>query len=908
MEKFYKRTWALALAMLLGLTVAFGQTTVSGKVKDETGAPMPGVNIIVKGTTDGTVTDANGDFTLSTGKNPPFTLRYSFIGYRTLETEVTGATSGLDVSLESDPLGLDEIVVIGMGQRSEFMAAPITAYRVGSLDIRQVPAPDFYEAVAYQPGVQMVNGSINFQAMNTRGFATIANVRFVQLLDGMDTSSPILNFPTGNLVGPGELDTESMDLVPGPSSAMYGPNAFNGTLVMFTKSPFEYQGLSVLAKAGATRSDAWGKAQPLYTFNARYAKALFNNKLAFKANFSFTEATDWIANDYNTHRPKADTTVLLTNLPYFDGLNLYGDETVINVPIPGFSPITRTGFKEQDLLLNDYSASSMKYDGAIHYRFNPNLELFYNYRWGGGNTIYQGAEKYILRDFSQNFHKLELKGKNFFVRAYRTATDAGKSYNMSALGGFANEAFRPSASGWVPDYILAYYGSIPGVNPGDHAAARAFADRMIPEPGTQAFTDTIKAVRNRYFQRTPPGAKFIEDSKLYHAEFNYRFEDMIKFAEVQVGGNFRRYDLFSNATVFNEDVDGDGTANRIPINEYGAYLQIAKQLGKLKITGSIRHDKNENFDGVWTPRLSAVFNVKTDHYIRGSFQTGFRNPDTQAQFIYFPSSAGTLLGSTRANAERYGVHNGGAWTYDSWQDYRQSGGTIDPNTGTLSGGDPTRLVTANVPYVSPERLQTVEVGYRGSFNKRLLVETFIFYNSYKDFIGGELVYSKNPTTHKGATVGAGTLWSLYSNSPEKFNSLGAGLNLSYAFLRGYTANFNYSYQNYDANEEQFIAGFNTPENKIIAAISNRNIGNSGFGFNLSYRWQQAFEWRSTFGIWTVPEFGVFDAMVSYQVTSMKATLKLGGTNLLGGDYRPNLGSGFVGQQYYLTIVFDELFK
>jgi outer membrane receptor protein involved in Fe transport len=909
MEKFYKRFCTLAAFGLAGLMWAQAQTTVSGKVKDETGSALPGVNVIVAGSTEGTVTDQNGDFTLTTQKTPPFTLRLSFVGYRTKEVNITGPATGLDIALDPDPLGLDEVVVIGQGVRSDFLKAPVSAYRVGALDIRQVPAPDFYEAVVYQPGVQMFAGSINFQAMNTRGFATVANTRFVQWVDGMDTAAPILNFPTGNLVGIGELDAESIDLLPGASSALFGPNAFNGIIVMTSKSPFEYQGLSFTTKAGLTTSKAQDDVFPQYNFNMRYAHA-FNNKFAFKVNFSWTDITDWKGNDYITHRLDPDNPVLQTGRPDFDGLNLYGDETLINVPIPGFSPIRRTGFREEDII-DSYTARSMKYDGSLHYRFNPNLELIYAYRFGGGNSIYQGSEKYAIRDFSQQFHKLELKGKNFFVRAYNTRTDAGNSYNLSALGAYMNERYAPSATQWVPDYVLAFNGAIPGVTPGDHAAARAYADRNRPAPGTPAFNDLAAAVRNDFFQRNPPGAKFVDQSKLYHAEFNYRFDDMIKWAEVQIGGNFRRYDLFSDATVYNEDVDGDGVAEGIKIDEYGAYLQIAKELGNLKVTGSVRHDKNENFDGIWTPRLSAVYSVNENNFIRASFQTGFRNPDTQAQFIYFPTGLGILLGSTRANAQRYGVHEGGAYTYKSVQEYikpENGGGKIDPNTGALIGGNPSLLETANIRYVRPERLQSVEVGYKGSFNNRLLIDVFGFFNSYKDFIGDQLVYSKLPTTHKGQQVGAGTLWSPYVNSPEKITSWGGGLNLSYAFLKGYIASANYAYQDYKANEEDFIAGFNTPNHRITVGLANRNIANSGFGFNVNFRWQESFVWNSGFGNWNVPEYGVLDAMVSYKVSAIKGTFKLGGTNLLGGDYRPNFGSGFVGQQYYFSITFDELFK
>ena len=74
------------------------------------------------------------------------------------------------------------------------------------------------------------------------------------------------------------------------------------------------------------------------------------------------------------------------------------------------------------------------------------LEILYNYRFGGGSSVYQGSQKYALRDFTQQFHKLELKGSNFFVRGYITATDAGDSYNMAALGGVLNERISPTAT------------------------------------------------------------------------------------------------------------------------------------------------------------------------------------------------------------------------------------------------------------------------------------------------------------------------------------------------------------------------------------------------------------------------------------------------------------------------------
>lgn len=910
MRKSYVSTWTILL--LCGIVhFTHAQTSIAGKVSDgQTGEPLAGVNIIVKGTVLGTISNAAGEFTLKAKDAPPLTLVFSFIGYATQELLVTETnTSGIAISMEEQTILGQEVVISASRVEENIMKSPVTIEQVDLLGIRQAPAPDFYDALTNVKGVSTNSGSLNFTAVNTRGFATIANVRFVQWVDGMDTQAPLLNFPTGGIMGLSELDAETMELIPGAASALYGPNAFNGILIMQSKSPFDYQGLSAQVKLGVTSSDAGG-THPLGQYAIRYAKA-FNNKFAFKVNFCYMKATDWIGNDYRTDRNNPESTVDLSGTRNFDGLNLYGDETQISTPVPSVGIITRTGFREEDLLDNR-DAKTIKGDVALHYRINDKIEALYNYRYGGGSSIYQGTEKYVLRDFNQQFHKLEFRGDNFFLRGYISATDAGKSYNLSALGAYANEAFSPSATQWVPDFIKAMQGyhedtSYNGtVIAGDAASARAYADRVIPLPGTPQFAETVNAVRRRFFQRNPPGGSFYDDSRLKHIEFNYNFMNEITWMEVQVGGNYRQYDLFSDGTIFNEAPNDGISFQRIRINEFGVYTQVAKTIAEdLKLTASLRYDKNENFKGQVTPRISAVYSFNEHHNIRASFQTGFRNPDTQAQFIFFPSSSGTLLGSTRSNAERYGVHEGGAYTLGSYNAYRASGGQLDPTTGTPTGGNASLLQTSTLDYVQPEQLRAFEIGYKGVIASKLLVDLNAYYSHYEDFIGGVIVASKLATTHQGQPLAAGTLFSPYVNSAESVKSYGVGLGLTYNLPSNFVLNGNWNYADFDANEgPEFRANFNTPKNKFSVGVGNRKLARN-LGFNVNYRWQHSFEWQSSYGIWQVPEFGVVDAQVSYKLSPIKTIIKVGGTNIGGGDYRTNLGAPFVGQQYYISLTFDE---
>jgi len=911
MKKIYLGSLLSLLLLIVGSTNVWAQgTTISGTVKDEAGDPVPGANIVVKGTLAGTISDVQGKYNLVVKQALPFTIVISFQGFATQEIEVNDAAkTTFDISMAEESQLLSGVtVLVGPGDNQDFMKSPVTVEKLDIRAITQAATPDYFDALANLKGVQVSNGSMNFTAVNTRGFATISNTRFVQWVDGIDTQAPILNFPTGTIMGLNELDVESVDLIPGAASALYGPNAFNGIMIMKSKSPFDYQGLSAQLKVGSTNSQGGGNNM-MTQYALRYAKA-FNNKLAFKVGFSFMKATDWLGSDLKTDRINPESTVDLSGKQNFDGLNTYGDEFQIPVGLPTAPYVTRTGISEANLLDNR-DAKTIKGDAAIHYKINDKIEAILAYRYGGGSSIYQGTEKYALRDFTQQFFRAEVKGTNFFVRGYMTKTDAGKSYNLSALGFQANEAFTPSAT-WAQDYALAMQGYVPSVPAGTPTAARTFADRNIPAPGSAAFNQVLNEVRANYFQKPTTalpygGAGFIDDSRMYHVEFNYHFKQ-IDWADVQIGGNYRQFDLFSNGTVFNEAPNDGVNFQRIKINQYGIYAQVERNVtDALKLTGSVRYDKSDNFEGHTTPRFSAVYTINEKHNIRASYQTGFRNPDTQAQYIYFPSSGGTILGGTEANAGRYNVYGTGSYTNSSYKDYLSSGGSIDPLTGAKIGGDPTKLVDANLNYVKPERLSSIEVGYKGVFGD-LVVDLNAYWTTYNDFLGESLVNIKMPTTHQGNAVPAGATYAAYTNATETVTSNGIGLGVYYNLPRDFTLTGSYSYATYAANETvDFYAGFNTPKNKFSVGVGNQKLVKN-LGFNVNYRYQDAFFWQSSYGNWNVPKYGVLDAQVSYKLTSIKTIFKLGATNLGGGDYRTNFGAPFVGQTYYISLTFNEFLK
>jgi len=928
--------------------IANAQATVTGTITDaETGETLIGASILIDGTITGTITDFDGNYSVKV-KETPATLIYSYTGYETIRREVTGDAK-IDVAIGTDAIMADEVVVSASRVEESILQSPVTIEKLDLIAIQQSASADYYDEITRLKGVHNTQASLTFNSINARGFAGHGNTRFVQLQDGMDNAAPLLNFPTGNIVGISELDIKSVELIPGASSALYGPNAFNGILLMESKDPFVYQGLSVQLKSGLTEGTV--NTDPFYGGSIRYAKA-FNDKFAFKLNFSGLLAKDWDANNYDGQRSPGVLGNLMPGDPAFDGINMYGDESLI--PVAG--GVKRTGWTEQQLQ-ESRAAESFKYDAALHYRITDNLEANVSYKYGTGASVYQGSERYALRGLVQEFAKLELNSDKWNIRAYRSMTDDGDSYNMTALGAFANEALFPSAitvpedliipgafqgvvGGWAAAYSQVYNGAFEllGIPGNDHSAARTFADNggfgAYPEavgnlfvallglPPAQgqfvldAFTgvsrydgegninpaalDSIEVVRNGLFQKG--GAGFIDDSNLNHVEGNYDLTSLVNdVVSLQVGANYRLYDLYTKGTVFNEDPDGDGVFDRIRIGEFGGYLQASKTVlnDQLKLTGSVRYDKNQNFEGQFSPRISAVYSIgeKKQHNIRASYQTGFRNPTTQGQYIYFPTTS-ILLGGTRENAERYGIFEGGAWSEDSYLAY-------------LASGDEADLTEIYLDYVQPEKLQSIDVGYKGITNKKLFIDINGYYSIYKDFIQQDNVYAKEASEHQGNTLPAGTVFRPYFNAPVDVNAFGVTGSLEYVITDNWKLGGNYSYNDFSFDKENlptgfegFDPGFNTPKHKINVGLSNRKIANNlSFGVNL--KWQDEFYWFGSFGEGTIPSYYTVDAQIGYRIPKAKTTIKLGVNNLTNNNYITNYGAAIIGRMSHITITYDQ---
>ncbi|MEL6671350.1 MAG: carboxypeptidase-like regulatory domain-containing protein [Bacteroidota bacterium] len=552
------------LVLLFGCSlVSLAQTTITGTVSDQrTGETIVGAKILIKNTNIGTLTNAFGKYFLSTETVVPFTITCSAIGFEESEVAIYG--SGQEANIYLAPKSREGAGVVARAFRSEDvfvsaskleerkLASHFATYKSGLLSLRESPSPDFFMGLASLPEVQVNTSSLAFISLNTRGFADAQNWRFVQQVDGVDLIGPGLNYAVGNLSGPSELDMSNVELVAGPGSALYGPNAFNGALSMTTKSPFDHQGISAYLKAGVTSQSGEG-ANPYGDFAVRYAHA-FNEKIALKLNFSYLGANEWAASDEsyyisNELVPNQEALLALPRTdPNYNAVNVYGDEIQVPVNLGGgnVENINRSGIAERDLI--DYDIDNFKINFALHYKLTPNLEAIYDVRHVEADAILRHTTIYPFRDIQQTLQKLELRSDNFYVRAYNSRENANNSYQMLATGAFIQEGLKSSLL-WSQDYGAAFRGEVPNVDAGSHEAAREFADRDIPGSESEVFQTLLEATLTNPDVSTG-GSQFIDKSGLNHIETNYDISEQVKVVDLQVGGSFRRYRLNSQGNIF----------------------------------------------------------------------------------------------------------------------------------------------------------------------------------------------------------------------------------------------------------------------------------------------------------------------------------------------------------------------
>ena len=895
------------IANMLSICAFAQNVTVSGVVQNSvTAEKSSAVSVTVQGTDLGTYTDDKGAFSLNV-KSLPATLIFSSIGFKQQSLVVTSSVNNISIKFEpTNSLG-QEVVVSASRVPQKILESPVSIERVSAAALRNAPAVNFYDVVATLKGVDITTSSLTFKTPTTRGFGGSGNVRFNQLVDGMDNQAPGLNFSVGAIIGLNELDIDNIELLSGASSALYGPGGTNGTLLMTSKNPFKYQGLSFVVKQGVMHTDERQRpTSPYYNLSLRWGKKV-SEKFAFKMVTELIQAKDWIGTDYRNYNRTGMTLKPGSRQtdPNFDGVNVYGDETsgdiraVLN-NVAGAAPflapfirtlttkainVSRTGYTEQELL--NPNTVNFKLGGSLHYKIGNNTEASVAGYWGTGNTVYTGASRYSIKDFKMGQYKAELINKNWLLRAYTTQENAGNSFNIGATSQNFNEAWKKSvdaanpANGWFAQYGQAFLqGKLSGQSDFDaHQAARAVADVGRPLAGTTSFKARYDSVARI---PVPKGGGLLDRSDLYNVEGNYNFSSITSsVADILVGGNYRKYVLNSQGTLFAD------TAGPIGIREFGAYIQASRDLGAVKLTASGRYDKNQNFKGRFTPRVTAVVKAGDNSNIRLSYQTAYRFPSTQQQWINLDLVSYKLIGGNEAFRTIYNFDRNPVYDRDS-----------------LRGG---KTVALPFQQLKPEALSSFELGYKSLIaDGKLLIDAYGYAGQYTDFLARRVVVQSK--TNSPITLGDTSLGQVYSipvNSTGKIKSYGFGLGFDYRLPRNFTISANVASDNLTDVPKDIVSFFNSPKYKVNATLGNTGFGaDKRMGFSVAYRWQDDFYYQGDLASGSVPHVTTLDAQLSYKLPTTKSILKLGANNLLNQYYYNAIGNSSVGGLYYISFGYN----
>ena len=920
-----------------------GQNTLRGEVFDDlTGDPLIGANVIIQGTTSGTVTDFDGHYKLVTDQLLPLTIVISYTGYESTNIDITPENMFNRTRLSEKTVMIETIQVTASRISEKQKESPLTVESLDLQAIKATPSANFYDGLGALKDVDMTTASLGFKVINTRGFNSTSPVRSLQIIDGVDNQAPGLNFSLGNFLGSSELDVLKVDIVVGASGAYYGPNAFNGVISMETKNPFIHKGLAGMVRAGQRN---------LLEGSFRYADALKNKNgkefFAYKLNFFAFRADDWQAENYNQVLD-GRVTVPDDNPGRYDAVNIYGDEyyplaDVTNsdahlISDPGIGTFYRTGYKETELV--DYDTRNIKANAALHFRTSPEQgvespELILSSSFGSGTTVYQGDNRFSLKDILFFQNRIEFRKRDkYFIRAYATNENAGSSYDPYFTALRLQEQTK-SPTDWATDYRRFWKGvanypkemrllgypvpvydpetntvnfDVAGaeqwlVNYNDsltiwHSMAEAYANTKnihIEEgisdfltPGTEEFNAAFKDITSRY-NNDEGGTRFYDKSALYHVHGEYTFTPNF-ISEIRVGANYRLYAPESAGTIFNDSIE------TIRNSEYGFYAGLQEKFfdNKLIASATLRVDKNQNMNWIQTPAASLVYKAAENTFLRFSFSSALRNPTLSDQYLNLDVGPATLAGHIGAVDSLITIES-----FINGLDYL--------NWDTLE--------YFNIDAIRPEKVNTFEIGARTSIFNSLFIDLGYYRNSYQHFLGYQLgVTTELDLDSPPPVFPENTIVYRYSaNSKTKVNTQGFSIGLNYYLSNTITLNGNYSFNELTKVDEDdpIIPAYNTPKHKYNLGISGRNINLfdvdvlKKVGFSINYKWVEGFQYEgSPQFTGYVPTYDLLDAQISVDVERLNSTIKIGASNILDNEHYETYGGPDIGRLAYISLLYD----
>lgn len=814
---------------------------------------------------------------------------------------------------------LQEFVVSSSRVSENLLRSPVSIVQLNANEAKNMGSLSCFDAIENTKGVQVITPSLGFKVINTRGFSNTTNVRFTQLVDGIDNQAPHIGAPIANSLGANDLDIDKIELVPGTASALYGLNAINGLANIRTKNPFIHQGLSVQQLTGVNHLGRSEQDPKLFSqTNLRYAKA-FKSKLAFKVTLAYTDGSDWVADDRTDLAPtlNASTGLLGTDNPAYDEVNGYGNESSNRKTLTLGGKkyvVARTGYRETEI--TDYSINNFKGDAGIYYRPKKGHELSFVYKGALINSQYQRSNRFRMENYTLQQFSLDYQSELFQVKAYLTLENTGKSYNLRSLAENMDRAFK-SDNQWFSDYTTAFNTATSGgLSAADaHASARSNADNGRYAPGTTSFEqkkNELIEINNWDY-----GAALRVKANLAHTEglinWDKLFPELFTKWKAQLlsGFDYRSYIIVPDGNYF---INPGDSANNLIYSKAGGFVQLSKDLwkNKLRLSATLRADKADYFDWKLNPRFTIVYSPKEILHIRSSYQSGYRFPSIFEGFSNVNSGGVKRVGGLKIMSDGIFENSYTKASIDAFQ----AQVTTDINTNGLTQAqaiDQNKAMLKKNPYtyLKPEYVRSFEIGVRGlALKKRLFIDADFYYNNYDNFIAQVEASVPNTTDQDSIptylyTKSKQSRYRLWTNSQSKIYSYGASLGLKYAHNGNISIAFNMTYSKLQRtdNKDGLEDGFNTPAFAFNSTLIAKNIWNK-IGGSITGRYQTRFDYVSFLVSGEVPAYWALDAQLNYSFNKPGIIAKVGATNLLNKYYATILGGPSIGAMYYLSLTWE----
>lgn len=538
------------LGILLSIVSMAQNGKITGKVKDtESGEALLGASISVKGTNLGTVTGADGTFSLGNVPTGKQVVVASYVGYGSVSKEVTisaGGNETVDFSLEPSNLLGDEVVVSATRRAEKLTEAPASISVITAKDLDQLASFNVGELASKIQGVEFVRTGVNGVGINARGFNNAFNAKVLAMTDGRNSMmAGGSGLPAGIMNTIVKEDIERVEVVLGPNSALYGPNAHNGIVNTITKDPRRYQGTTVALDAGN---------QSVVSARLRHAMKL-SDKFAFKVTGEFTQGNDFTFNDS-----------VYVGGTFVAGIgNLYGPVRSVPEKIKTFKFSHRRG------------------EAALYYSVNPKADIIVSYGGSANDFLaVNNVGRNQIDDWKFSYLQTRYVSPRVFAQLYYTWTNVGNSYGIAPYTrDFTNRtnSIITTSSPFYP-ILGASFGRL------SDADAQNFALRY--------------------------GNKFKEESGRLNGEVQYNNSwDKIGLNMVASLTYQKDFPNTFGTSLADSDKPGTEGANLITVEQIGGAVQLEKTLpAKFKIVGAARVDNHSVFGNLFAPKIALVKSVK----------------------------------------------------------------------------------------------------------------------------------------------------------------------------------------------------------------------------------------------------------------------------------------------------------